>query len=304
MPSQQLTHVCFTAFTDAAPLADATTFIAYQREVCPATQREHWQGYAEFPTRRTIRTIQEQLGCPGAHIEKRRGTAQQAAEYANKDATRKPGSEPVSIGCISQPTGQCNGAAKLSALQKRILDGTPVEALRDEDPMAFHQYGRTLMAIEDAHLRKKFRTTMTRGTWLWGPTGVGKSHRAFDEFDPATHYLWKLDDRGWQDGYAGQKTVIINDFRGEIPFNHMLQLVDKWPYTVSRRGREPAPFLAEKVIVTSAMHPHEVYRKSLADGDKLAQFDRRFEVIEMIPDGAAPTGPPPPPEDPLWNTTP
>ena len=61
--------------------------------------------------------------------------------------------------------------------------------------------------------------------------------------------MWK-DDNDWQDGYTGQETVIINDFRGGIKYAVLLQLIDKWPAFVSRRGREPAPFLAKHVIIT------------------------------------------------------
>tara|TARA_B100000787_G_scaffold135122_1_gene103893 strand:+ start:1635 stop:1814 length:180 start_codon:yes stop_codon:yes gene_type:complete len=50
----------------------------------------------------------------------------------------------------------------------------------------------------------------------------------------------------------------MNDFRAELKYNDMLNLIDKWPYTVPRRGREPAPFLAKAVIVTSSCHPATV----------------------------------------------
>ena len=132
-------------------------------------------------------------------------------------------------------------------------------------------------------LRKRFRTEMTQGIWYHGPTAVGKSHKAFEGFDPQTHYVWKLNEKsGWQDGYAGQETVIINDFRGEIPYNEMLQLVDKWPHSVPRRGREPAPFLAKTVIVTSSLSPAQVYHRR-AEEDSLNQLLRRFDVIELRP---------------------
>ena len=65
------------------------------------------------------------------------------------------------------------------------------------NPEAYHQYGpRTLTKVEDIALRSKFRTEMTTCEWLSGPTGVGKSHRAFQGFTPDTHYVWKLNDGG------------------------------------------------------------------------------------------------------------
>tara|TARA_B110001450_G_C17649738_1_gene492747 strand:- start:1693 stop:2139 length:447 start_codon:yes stop_codon:yes gene_type:complete len=98
---------------------------------------------------------------------------------------------------------------------------------------------KTLDRLEDLMMRKKFRTEMTKGIWYKGPTGVGKSHIAFQNFDSSTHYLVNLGDKGWYEGYKGQDTVIINDFRGEIPYDTLLQMVDKWPFSGPRRISRP-----------------------------------------------------------------
>lgn len=97
---------------------------------------------------------------------------------------------------------------------------------------------------------------MTEGFWYYGETGVGKSHRAFAEAGDDV-YVW-VDDNGWWDGYTGQEVVIINDFRGGIKYNELLQLIDKWPYSVRRRGRPPMPFTSKKIIITSSMSPDQV----------------------------------------------
>ena len=142
--------------------------------------------------------------------------------------------------------------------------------------MAVHQYGRTLDRLEDIRMRSVARTEMTKGVWLWGPTGTGKSHRAANM--EGTQYWW-TNDNGWWDGYKQQDVVILNDFRGNIAYGEMLQMVDKWPYAVRRRGREPMPFTSKMVVVTSSLHPKDVY-KNLSAEDKLAQLERRFDIIK------------------------
>lgn len=47
----------------------------------------------------------------------------------------------------------------------------------------YHQYGRTLNAVEDITLRQKYRKWMTEGIWIYGKTGVGKSHLRIDSPD-------------------------------------------------------------------------------------------------------------------------
>jgi len=56
--------------------------------------------------------------------------------------------------------------------------------------------------------------------------------------------------------------------------------VDKYPYYVKRRNREPIPFTSKTVIVTSSMKPQDVYM-NLDDGDHLEQLTRRFKIVEM-----------------------
>lgn len=165
----------------------------------------------------------------------------------------------------------------LLEVRQRIVEGTKVDDIVIENPVMFHQYGRTLQKIEDVAMRKRYRTEMTEGVWIFGYTGGGKSHEAFEGYSPETHYVYNKDG-GWWDGYAQQPIVVINEFRGDIPYSFLLELVDKWPVSVRRRCREPIPFLSKKVIVTSSMPPHEVYH-NLNERDSLAQLYRRFKLF-------------------------
>lgn len=269
-----------------------TTYLCYGKEVGEAGTR-HLQIYWENASPRTISAMQKDLGAK-LHMEPRKGTAKEAAGYCMKGTKLKPeGGYGV---YFDKPSDDWDGdqwgelssqgeRVDLNAEAESIRSGEKtVDAILEENPMAYHQYGRTLEKLEDLQRRKKFRTEMTKGIWYVGPTGVGKSHKAFEGFDPSTHYLVNLGDKGWYEGYTGQDTVILNDFRGEIPYNTLLQMVDKWPFTVPRRNREPMPFISKTVIVTSSLSPSEVYHRR--DGqDKIEQLLRRFDVTELSVEG-------------------
>lgn len=245
-------------------------YLAYGLETCPTTGRMHHQGWICFTSQiscstKSICKIAKLLG--NAHVEPMFGSLQSNNEYCSKEATlKKFGDEPKQ-----------GDRSDLKNVITRIRDGeTTAEQICLEDPVYFHMYGRTIQKAEDIHLRKRFRQWQTKGIWYYGNTGAGKSHLAFEGYSPDTHYSKPLQDHWW-DGYTGQRVVILNEFRGEISFSELLSLVDKWPHSVPRRNREPAPFLAELVIVTSALHPQEVWKKR-GVSDSMDQLYRRFDV--------------------------
>lgn len=124
---------------------------------------------------------------------------------------------------------------------------------------------------------------MTEGIWYYGVTGAGKSHKAFEGFTPDTHYIVNNEQlsRGFWTGYTGQSTIIINEFRGQLSFGALLNLVDKWPITVDVKCGEPVPFLAKKFIITAPKHPDETYSGIMESDGHLNQLHRRFKIIEL-----------------------
>lgn len=165
----------------------------------------------------------------------------------------------------------------LVTIRDRLMNGESIDDITNEDPQLYHAYGRTMERISDIVARRRTRQWMTSGEWFYGPSGTGKSHRAFESFHEDTHFVKDLECKWW-DGYKGQPIVILEDFRGQISLSQLLRMVDRYPLTVPVRGRESVPFLARKVIVTSSKHPSLVYYNC---GESLDQIERRFNVIEM-----------------------
>jgi hypothetical protein len=75
--------ICFTSFQDEKPNFHSTlTYLVFQREKCPTTGKEHWQGFAQAKNQKaSFKAWQKAIGDPKAHCEKRWGTATQARDY-------------------------------------------------------------------------------------------------------------------------------------------------------------------------------------------------------------------------------
>lgn len=276
MPSKQVYNVCFTAWKTPIFFDNKFSYMIYGIETCPETGKEHFQGYLECEKKMTFEGIKKTLNDSKVHLEVRKGTQEQAINYCKKDGLWYEYGTPKSQGKRND----------LIAMKNDIMQGRKVDDIALEEPNIYHQYGRTLSKIEDLRMRKLFRTEAPEVVWYFGATGVGKSHKAYENYNSDTHYNWKYDG-DWQDGYAQQDIVIINEFRGSIPYGLLLQLCDKYPYDLRRRNREPIPFISKKIIITSCDPPEKVYSK-LSMTDSLDQLYRRIEVYKVTRDASMP----------------
>lgn len=249
-------------------------FMAYGLEECPETKKKHHQAFVLFNNKKVMNTktlnkIGKMFGPIHSNVDFMRGTLAENENYCSKEGVY------TELGDKPKPGRRSD----LDDLKNKLVEGkTSVDQIILEDPMAYHQYGRTLEKIETVVLRKKRRNWMTEGIWLTGPSGCGKSHKAFTEYGD-DYYVFSPKTKWW-DGYTGQSVVIINEFRGcMLMFHELLEMVDKWPMNVPVRNKEDVPFLAKKVIITSVLRPRDCY-SNLSSKDSWEQFNRRFVVLE------------------------
>lgn len=254
-------------------------YIYAGNEICPKTKNNHWQIFFYTPNNHTLSSVIKKL--TPRHVEIMKGNIEQNADYCSKEK------ELWEWGTIPEQGKRHD----LDFIKDVIMDGGKVDDICVDNPKMFHMYGRTLEKLESLRYNKNIRTEMTECKWYWGPSGSGKSHIAFEGYNPETHYLWS-DDKGWWDSYTQQEVVILNDFRGEIKYNELLQMIDKWPFTVPRRNKQPINFTSKMVIITSSLPPKKIYRHRLEE-DSLSQLLRRIDVIELklLRSGQGNTGP-------------
>lgn len=265
----------YTNYAVDTPISfdDNMIYMAYGDEICPSTQRPHHQGWVYFKNPRYTFALRKRHKC---YFKAMFGNIDKNSDYVAKQGSlHEFGTKP----------SQGERTDLIEAINN-VREGVSVDQILLDSPYFFHQYGRTLRAAEDVLNRSKRRDWMTKGYWIHGPTGVGKSHWAYT-FDPQL-YVKPLDEKWWDD-YTGQDTVLIEDFRGEITYGMLLRLIDKYPLQVCRKHRVGAPFLARTVIITSPMTPHEVYHH-LAEQDSLDQLTRRVEMVALPLPGAPPGG--------------
>jgi len=252
-------------------------FVAFGEETCPTTGTRHHQVFVYYhnlksTTTLTLNKIGKEWGAIHCRVAPMYGNFVQNEAYCSKEGTyTKLGDEPKQ-GARGDLVETCT----------LLRNGTiSADFVAQEDPVAYHMYGRTLIHAETMFLRTRFRTEMTQCKWYWGATGVGKSHKAFAGYSNETHYVKDLETKWW-DGYKQQDTVILNEFRGQLTFSFLLSLIDKWPLTVCVRNKESIPFTSKLVIITSSVHPKDIYKNVLTSDESLAQLERRCKIKELV----------------------
>lgn len=133
-----------------------------------------------------------------------------------------------------------------------------------------------LKAEERVFIRKE------HAKWYWGAPGTGKSLRASREFkDVEGGVYWKSGHDKWFEGYEGEGHVIIDDIGIDcIRISRMLSWVNWTPYRVDVKGSS-TPLFASRWIVTSNMHPRDIWTDP-KDAANLEALMDRFEIIEII----------------------
>ena len=90
---------------------------------------------------------------------------------------------------------------------------------------------------------------------LWGPSGTGKS-RFVAALGPDA--FWKAPESKWWDGYSGQETVVLDDFKDyAMPLVELQRLLDWYP--VGRGQGRSVPMMAKRYVLTSNTSPDDWY---------------------------------------------
>lgn len=199
------------------------------------------------------------------------GNYQQARSYLAVERYCKKGGNYISNICLesaAQKKGKKNLQILTEDLRELIADGV-IHAL--QLPQALK--ARSLyQLLGDPHHHHD-----VRGTWIYGPPGVGKSRFVRDNNPDC---FVKSQNRWW-DGYKGQKVVLLDDLdhKGEC-LSHLLKI---WADRYSCHGEYKGgtiPLMHEAFYVTSNYHPRELWPD---DQVLLEAISRRFKIIHMLP---------------------
>lgn len=223
----------------------------------------HYQGYTEWTE--PLRLGSLKLLLPRAHWEQAKGSTQQNETYCTKEDGRIDG--PWRIGEFGGQPGRRND---LLAAKAALDGGASVNDLADEHFSAWVKYREAFHEYKRIKLPE--RNWQMDVIVLCGPTGTGKSSLARDLAGKDAYWWFG---GSWWDGYDGgvSRTVVMDEFRGGVPFTTLLRLCDRYPYSVEVKGGVRS-FTSKCIIITSNQLPEQWYDREKFGQDFGALFRR------------------------------
>jgi len=251
-------------------------YICFQEETAPSTGQKHYQGFVQFPNQVYLSGAKE-LGVTlfgvQCHMEPARGTADENRVYCSKEG----GANFQEHGSLPRPGNRTD----LARIARELTEGKSLLDVATMMPSDFMKYHGGIKAYHTLiHSNPRVISVDPIVYWWYGPTGVGKSRKAFETFPSA--YI-KMNNHWW-DGYIGQKEVVFDDYRPSLcTFQEFLRIIDRYPMRVEVKGSS-IELSANVFVVTTTSRPEVLWNGRTEEA--LNQLIRRIGTIqEFKPDG-------------------
>jgi len=113
---------------------------------------------------------------------------------------------------------------------------------------------------------------------LWGGAETGKTRDAYLKYYPEIpYYLWKPSNGNWFDGYDGQEKMIIDEFRGTMPWADLLGLLDRNEFRAQYKGGFVQ--IQTRIFIITSPLPPTLWYKTDERYDRYKQLERRITRV-------------------------
>lgn len=273
-----MSRIAITLWQYYEPDMKFWTYFCFQPEICPTTDREHWQAYGETLGKRRFETIKKHFAKHKSepHLIQCRGSPSSNREYCSKTDTAT--GDFVEFGKI-QPDPEPGKRNDIDNFAREVLNGssdTQLAALHPGMLLKYQNHAKQLRLIVAQQYANKPRDIQC--LWIYGAPGSGKSRKAFDYgytlqggFDQPLISNTSI----WFEGYTASSLLIIDELRPDtIPTSMLNRILDRYPLPISIKGSSSFATWT-KVIITSNYLPDAFGSQGL---------DRRVTIINTHDD--------------------
>ncbi len=216
----------------------------------------HFQGYIEFNTSMRWSAVCNML--PGAWVDLRKGTPEDARKYATKDETRLDG--PWEYGEFRGRQGRRSDlerAAELIEQKKSIRD------VAKHYPSVFIRYHRGLREYQQLMtVNEEPRNFKTEVIVCFGDTGAGKTYWVYKDIEEKKYSVYTKENPrtknhiNWWTGYKQEDAVVIDDIEPDMwNSTELIRIMDAYECRVMIATGSYVQFRSKIIYITCRSHP-------------------------------------------------
>lgn len=261
--------------------SDLIRYVVVQKEETPTTGRLHWQGYIQMVNQCRRKKIKFLIDDNKANLQLAMGNQKQNRKYCSKDGEFKVNiNEKKAFFELGKPCGQGH-RSDIEHCKKMLADGCHMLEVADSHFGNYCRYRSSFMAYQ-AMIEKKKRNKLREVdvTYIHGKTETGKTWHCWDNYHKDGLFMLEFDGKGeWWDGYAGESTIIIDEYNNQMPITRLLRLLDKYPVRLPIKNSHTYANWT-RVLITSNLNWNQIHPN--AKPEHRAALKRRINnTIEL-----------------------
>lgn len=235
---------------------------------------------------------------PEAHIEQARGSCEENKAYIEKSGKWENDDKHGTKVANSfeewgeMPIERQGARSDLDLLYTLVKDGkTNFEILEQNSDylLRLTDIERVRQTVKAEEFRTTFRNMEV--TYLWGKTGTGKTRYVMEREGYAAVYRVTEYEHPF-DGYTGQETLVLDEYRSQLKISELLNLLDGYPLELRcRYANKTACFTTVYIISNlplSAQYPMlqheqpETWQALLRRIHHIIEYKPKEETFEQV----------------------
>ncbi len=251
-----------------------------------AAGMEHIHAIFSSDNQFRLGTLKNYLGRQ-AHIQITRGSKEQAEAYINKTGKFEESGEKVLAKFqIGEVKGRQGKRSDIDCIRTAVDTGLTWKEIRRLNDR-FYDSKYTSIIKNMFYDKREQETPFKREVnvhWLVGESGSGKTgviYELIEKYGEDNVYLVS-DYQNPFDGYAGEPVIILDEYRGQLPYATLLGMLEGYKKEIHCRYANVVGLWTE-VYITTIKTPEEVYAKMIdkedAETDPISQLLSRIKTF-------------------------
>jgi len=259
-------------------------YLVYAPEICPTTGKEHFQCYVYYNANRMLTAMRKTY--KGHDVQIANGSAEEnkcyiVGPYAKNNKEKPFNPNAIEIGTMPKQ-GKRND---INEFIKAIKRGQREDDLDEDFGILRAKYSRfeekKIRECAKKEAKQQYRDGITPEVHVrWGNPRTGKTRFVYDKHGVDNVFRLTAGDGSkgsvWWSDYNGEEVILLDEFRGRMDWEYLLQLTDRYPMSLQTKGGSTWR-TCKYIYICSNISPDKWYANDLYEA-----LSKRFTSVTEV----------------------